>query len=137
MHVPSLDPRPAGTDDGHVNTLRSWTCGRANISTLVILALVSFGATCAMHGGAACADPPGTMGETTCPPGHDSEGDCGDRDGCDQNGHRDCSHASVCCSTWFPPTAAASLPTPSMASAPLIPSVVSLASAGELVSRPA
>ena len=83
---------------------------RGGISALLVIALLLFAHTCALHG-TACATPTGTSLESHSVT-HDHDGDCGDHDGCEQGTHDDCSTGSICCSTWAPPTATVSVPAP-------------------------
>jgi len=131
-----LDRGPVNTDDPGVK--RSWfgSSAHSGVTAVLVFALLSFGSMCATHGGAACAGPSAVTLDEHGVPGHDTDGACGDHDGCDGDGHGDCSHASMCCSTWSPPTSGVSLPLPAAAPAMLAACLAPMAAGGELASRP-
>lgn len=81
------------------------------VSFSLVVALLSFAHTCALHGGALCPDP-----AAAAPVAHvsqdaaDHDRNC-DHDGCDRPG-APCAHASICCSTWASAPAPAGVPAP-------------------------
>ena len=103
-----LDPLPHSADDLIVS-FRARIIGPAEraLRSAIVVALLSFAHACAAHGGD-CADRAMPGGQDRCAAAHHDG--CTDPDGCGDRPGGDCSHASMCCSTWAPPQSPPTVP---------------------------
>lgn len=96
---------------------RASSTAHRGMSTLLVAALLLFAHACALRGSAACAAVSTGENHSAAPAGHDDDcadpdEACRDHDGCDHEAPCDCSHGSICCTTWMQPPAALSVPAP-------------------------
>ena len=120
-----LDRLLDSADDRKV-IYRSRTLGGGHraLSSVLVIALLSFAHACAASGGVCDVQSnPVTSDHCSAVPDHDG---CGDQNGRGDTPGRDCGHASICCSTWEAGLVTPQAPPPqwaSLAFEPVIPSL--------------
>lgn len=100
-----LDRHPRPADDLRVTfTSRTARNQRRGLGLLITASMLLFAHTCAQTS-MTCGIPMGASGDAHCEDTADHDAHCGDSDGCEHGNQDDCSHRSICCSTWAQPPA--------------------------------